>query len=130
MFTRGSEKAIRLQLEGADDATTIEVQLAASGEGTTTPASFRPLAPLPAESFVLATKDIAAEKAYHDLVVDRFTDRVSLRKVDPTGAIDQVFECLDTDTPDHGDYYYIRLRQLDGAMAWSSPIWVGGFASQ
>ena len=27
-----------------------------------------------------------------------------------------------------GDYYYIRLTQLDGAHAWSSPIWVGGEA--
>lgn len=24
-----------------------------------------------------------------------------------------------------GDWYYIRVRQLNGQMAWSSPIWVG-----
>jgi hypothetical protein len=22
------------------------------------------------------------------------------------------------------DYYYVRVRQADGEMAWSSPIWV------
>jgi hypothetical protein len=29
-----------------------------------------------------------------------------------------------------GDNYYVRVTQLDGAMAWSSPIWVGGYASR
>jgi hypothetical protein len=23
------------------------------------------------------------------------------------------------------DYYYVRVRQHDGHLAWSSPIWVG-----
>jgi len=30
--------------------------------------------------------------------------------------------------PQHGDYYYLRVTQLDGARAWSSSIWVGGEA--
>ena len=28
--------------------------------------------------------------------------------------------------PQQGDYDYLRVTQLDGARAWSSPIWVGG----
>ena len=24
------------------------------------------------------------------------------------------------------DYYYVRVTQLNGAHAWSSPVWVGG----
>ena len=31
----------------------------------------------------------------------------------------------DSDSPEQGDYYYVRVTQLDGGMAWSSPIWVG-----
>ena len=27
-------------------------------------------------------------------------------------------------------YYYVRVRQVNDAMAWSSPVWVGGFPSQ
>ncbi len=23
------------------------------------------------------------------------------------------------------DYYYVRVRQVNGQIAWSSPIWVG-----
>ena len=29
-----------------------------------------------------------------------------------------------------GDYYYLRVNQLDGARAWSSPWWVGGRAAR
>ena len=29
-----------------------------------------------------------------------------------------------------GDYYYVRVRQANDAMAWSSPIWVGGYPSR
>ena len=37
----------------------------------------------------------------------------------------------EVDFSDHGamrpgDYYYVRVDQLDGARAYSSPIWVGG----
>jgi hypothetical protein len=30
------------------------------------------------------------------------------------------------DEPESGDanYYYVRVLQADGEMAWSSPIWV------
>lgn len=30
----------------------------------------------------------------------------------------------DQGTSRPGDYYYLRVRQMDGAMAWSSPIWI------
>jgi len=29
-----------------------------------------------------------------------------------------------------GDYYYVRVDQTNDAMAWSSPVWVGGYASR
>ena len=30
------------------------------------------------------------------------------------------------DAASTGDYYYLRVNQLDGSRAWSSPWWVGG----
>ena len=29
-----------------------------------------------------------------------------------------------TPTSDTGDFYYLRAQQVDGAMAWASPVWV------
>ena len=31
----------------------------------------------------------------------------------------------DRDQPKPGDWYYVRVTQHNGHMAWSSPIWVG-----
>jgi hypothetical protein len=55
----------------------------------------------------------------------RHTDSVSLQLVPSDAALDQEFEYTDRATPKSGDYYYVRVRQVDGAMAWSSPWWVG-----
>ena len=33
-------------------------------------------------------------------------------------------EFPDTNPSQAGDYYYLRVQQFDGALAWSSPIWI------
>ena len=33
-------------------------------------------------------------------------------------------EFPDTTPSQAGDYYYLRIQQCDGALAWSSPIWI------
>ena len=53
------------------------------------------------------------------------TDALSLQLVPSTGSYDQEFVYTDRDNPLPGDYYYLRVRQIDGAVAWSSPFWVG-----
>jgi hypothetical protein len=37
---------------------------------------------------------------------------------------DVAFDWCDAGTAKSGDYYYLRIEQADGAMAWSSPIWL------
>ena len=39
------------------------------------------------------------------------------------------FEVEDTGER-QGDYYFIRIRQANDALAWSSPVWVGGHPKQ
>ncbi len=43
----------------------------------------------------------------------------------PTGS-DARFKWQDANPPDGGKavYYYVRVQQKDGNMAWGSPIWV------
>ena len=53
------------------------------------------------------------------------TDALAVQVVSDLGDADQDFRYLDLDNPQPGDYYYVRVRQVDGAMAWSSPFWVG-----
>jgi hypothetical protein len=34
------------------------------------------------------------------------------------------FTYTDLEKPKAGDSYYVRVRQVDGSMAWSSPWWI------
>jgi hypothetical protein len=39
-------------------------------------------------------------------------------------SLDAELDWKDGDMAEDGDYYYLRVEQEDGAMAWSSPIWI------
>ena len=41
----------------------------------------------------------------------------------PGGAADR-FSYRDRNVPPGGRYYYLRIVQVNGQLAWSSPIWV------
>ena len=110
--------------------TTLDINLLSTQESCTTLPSLRTPTTFPAETFRLALKDIASGRAEHLISSERFVDRVSLRFLNPQGPLDQSFRYADASPPDHGDYYYVHVRQIDGAEAWSSPIWVGGFSSK
>ena len=129
-ITRGSDKSIVLELDGAGPDTAIDVSLIANKERYTTPSQIRSPAALPAEAFTHSMEDIVAGTAVHEMQVERFTDTVTARLIDPRGKLDQAFEYTDNDSPEPGDYYYVRIKQLNGQMAWSSPIWVGGYAAK
>ena len=57
-------------------------------------------------------------------------DGITLRRIIRDGARDIEFSYTDETEPGEGDYYYVRVRQVNDAMAWSSPIWVGGYPSR
>jgi hypothetical protein len=38
--------------------------------------------------------------------------------------LDYTLEYEDREPAKSGDYYYIRVEQLDTNLAWSSPVWV------
>ena len=55
---------------------------------------------------------------------------MTLQRVINGGEKEIRFSYTDSDNPDHGDYYFLRVQQVNDALAWSSPVWVGGLASQ
>jgi hypothetical protein len=58
-------------------------------------------------------------------VVDH-VDTVDAPLVPGDAALDQQFSFTDRSGLEEGDYYYLRVRQVDGSVAWSSPFLVGG----
>jgi hypothetical protein len=127
LATRGRAKALLLTLEEASPETIIELAWAVGRER---PPRFgatpdRPPAELPADSFRVLLGALASGAVRKEMTVGLNVDAVQLRLVPPDATLDAEFEFRETDTSP-GDYYYLRVTQVDGSMAWSSPWWIGG----
>jgi hypothetical protein len=132
--TRGRGQAILLDLDDATRAATVIVRWAeaaeeAAGDGTTREMMDRDLATLPPGEARFRLGDLVAGPVRREVGIGQDTDRVSAQLVPDRAPLDQVFEFVDRGETRSGDYYYVRVTQVDGAMAWSSPWWVGAPAA-
>jgi hypothetical protein len=76
-------------------------------------------------SVTLGLKDLSGGRFSQSVDAGDYVDTVSVRKVISEGQREVNFELTDQGER-QGDYYFVRVRQANDAMAWSSPIWVGG----
>lgn len=118
--TRGRGKGLILELDKATEATQITVQLEATRQGNRSRTE--------ASEVTIRLGQLLQGPFVRNLEAGRNVDRMLFQLVPGDAALDQEFEYVDRDDPKSGDYYYLRIRQVDGAMAWSSPFWVGGTA--
>jgi hypothetical protein len=134
IMTRGRQDAVVLELEGAGPQTVVNARLrlkagvgprfpgrsidAALSLGDTRRGSVR------REFIPRAVQAAADENAPGNS--PRIVDALSLKVFDPKDSFDQEFEYVDLSEHAPGDYFYIRVTQIDGELAWSSPWWVGG----
>ncbi len=124
--TRGKGNNIILELAKAGRSTQIDIHLDATKEhGNTYPIVYKPSS-FEAEDFSLRLSDFRDGALTKAFTTGSYTDHVSFELIDPSAPFDQEISFYDLENPGHGDYYYVRVTQLDGALAWSSPWWVGG----
>ncbi len=123
--TRGRMDTLLLELDGATSTTAIELHLEAGVERGSSAGNERKPADIPAADFTLSFTDLRDSRLERAFQVDLHTDRIELEIVDPDGAMDREVEFTDLDGAAPGDYYYVRVTQLDGGLAFSSPFWVG-----
>jgi len=55
--------------------------------------------------------------------IDVIKNNTYIYKVNPK-AKEASFEYVDLAAQPGENYYYVRVQQADGQLAWSSPIWV------
>jgi hypothetical protein len=122
--TRGRAESILVELEGASASTRLVFDLVAAKENGFEQ-GIRPLAEIPAVKVELSLADLRDSRLEHPLPVGEHADRLSLQVVDVAAALDREFAFTDLGEARDGDYYYVRVTQLDGGQAWSSPFWVG-----
>jgi predicted DNA-binding ArsR family transcriptional regulator len=123
--TRGRLDGLVLELHEASADTAVTVRAEGRGQTERLPAE-------PALDRVFRLGDardgvIRIEQTLTDeRIPATFIDAVSIQIFDPESSLDQEFEYVDLAEPGDGDYYYLRVTQIDGELAWSSPWWVGG----
>jgi hypothetical protein len=126
ILTRGRADSLLLDLEGAGAQTRLHFELDATKE-TGAASTRRPLHDIPAADFTLSLDDLDDGRLEHEMPpVGEHVDRIRLQIVDPEAPLDRTLQYTDLDGKGDGDYYYVRVTQLDGGRAWSSPFWVGG----
>jgi hypothetical protein len=103
-----SQKAVVLKMRG-DPATKLTVTLDAPVKQSLR-TTFRELAE---SSETLYTGEFPRESAMLNRIV--FNEHY-----------ETTFQLQDTGSGSHADWYYMRVVQANGQMAWSSPIWVEG----
>ncbi len=128
MVTRGRADKILLELDGASRSTGITVELEKTTEMGGAPPMLRPSADLPKLTVNLPFSDLKDGRSFQQWPVDQAWDRIAVEVINPNASMDFDLDYSDTGKHRDGDYYYVRVSQLNGAQAWSSPIWVGGEA--
>ncbi len=124
--TRGQADTLLLTLAGASPSTSISFDLKPAREWGKSPTPVRPVRRLEAERFEIALRELADGFAKRDFENSIDHDAVTLESIAGDKPMDAEIEFLDAGVLRPGDYYYVRVDQLDGARAYSSPIWVGG----
>ena len=124
--TRGRADNLLLELEGASPSTTITIELESSQEWGKSPTPVRPTRKLPAQTLEFTLNRLRGGYASVDASSGKDRDAVGFQLIADDQPLEYELEYVDRDEAQAGDYYYVRADQLDGARAWSSPIWLGG----
>jgi hypothetical protein len=129
--TRGRAKSVILELDSATSDAEIAVHLESGREDPRvgTGDDRRPQ-PYSAEDLVFRLGDLVEGPDTRELWVARHRDTVKAQLVPGDASLDQEFSYTDRDNLRPGDYYYVRVRQIDGSVAWSSPFWAGTAGSE
>ena len=126
LHTRGRSTSLILRLRDASADTRVIVDLDQTTERRGSGGYERTPQRLPATQLSFRLGDLGGNVDRKEFKVLEHTDALTVQVVPSGPALDQDFSYTDRDDPEPGDYYYLRVRQVDGAVAWSSPFWVGG----
>lgn len=113
-----------LILQGVSNKSEIAVHLDQSREMPTAPARLRPPKQLPAADVRFSTGSLVKGSSVRELVVDEYTDTITLRTIRTDAPLDQRYLFADGEPANPGDCYYVKVEQANGGVAWLSPVWL------
>ncbi|MCZ6709114.1 MAG: DUF3604 domain-containing protein [Gammaproteobacteria bacterium] len=125
-ITRGNSSSILLSLNKVKRSTQIKIVLEPTAEAGGATPIYRPHQQLAGATAMLSLRDLSRGLVSVNLSVEQYADKIILRRIYANGEMDVSFEFEDTGER-QGDYYFMRIRQANEGLAWSSPVWVGGY---
>ncbi len=125
LATRGIERVVELELEGVGDEATLEVSVNPTREAGRAPPVEREDSDFPAVREVFRLAGLGDETAVRAVDGGVTEDRVALRRLPAAGVDDVTMRWGEERSAPGGDWYYVKVTQIDGAVAWTSPWWVG-----
>ena len=130
IHTRGHSDAIVLKLDELLISDVITMHLEETVESADS-RFIRARDTMESTQFQLPVSDLAKGTVYKEIFTGSYGDLVQLNILDPDATWDAelVFEDTEEIAAD-GEHYRLRVEQIDGATAWSSPIAIKSGASR
>lgn len=130
-WTHGNESSFVLSLETISDQEVLfEINVKEGFEDVDLLHGTRAPAMTPEVRHLFSLNDIESDSITRTINVNGYTDFIRLELTNTSRSRQHSFSFIDTRTTGIGDYYYIRVKQFDDHMLWSSPVYVGGFDVQ
>lgn len=127
LHTRGNQRGFIAELSTVNDDLVFDINIKEGYEDEFESPLTRLPAPTPLLRQTISLNELRRGDVVRNISVQGYSDRISLRLINPDAPLWQNFEFVDGRETGEADYYYVRIKQIDGEYGWSSPIWVGGF---
>ncbi len=124
-LTRGDHSTILLRFAGTAENAQVRINLDDAAETGSGPPRLRVHQNIPGQMVTLSVESMVENEVTENLSFDGYNDTITMSR-GGSMPLEVNFELMDKENPRQGDYYFVRVRQQDESLAWSSPIWVGG----
>jgi len=127
--SRGAASTLIVTLDAVKAGAILTLNIEGGQEFGGAPPIYRQHQSLEPATLQVRLTDLKSGAVVARIPAPDYQDEISVRRLANRGTLEANFEVEDTGLLE-GDYYYVRVIQSNDAMAWSSPVWVGGRAPQ
>ena len=126
-WTHGSVSSFMVTLQSLKEDEVIELNLKQGHEDIDIEPLLRKASPIPANRQMVPAFDLTEGPVIRRVKVNGYQDQIRFELINPAAPTYMAFSFADLEPTATEDYYYIRVHQLDDHVAWTSPVFVGGF---
>jgi len=126
-WTHGSTSSFIVTLASLAEDEVIELNLKQGHEDIDIEPLLRKASPIPANRQMVPAFDLTQGPVIRQVKVNGYQDQIRFELINPDTPAYMEFSFSDIAPAETEDYYYVRVHQIDDHVAWTSPVFVGGF---